>query len=103
MTEYNQNSTGGIVCGGLSRVKINNPIFVSNIEVGDNVFYLQKTKVHAAVVVSFDEDSEDKFYEIQLVRLPGWEIGDSDSFIVHESKLLPVLEDESYNILREIF
>ena len=93
----------GVVVKGTATVRLNNKIYIRDLIVGDQVFYLQKTRLSAAVVQTVIYDSEDKFYVIQKARMPGWLLGQSASFTIHESHVLPADNSESYDLLQQLF
>lgn len=99
MTNFDEISDGGSIADGNGYTKIVNPVYIRDLIVGDRVYYFQKHKMCAAIVVEVTEDSGDLFYLLRQVRLPGWQSGDSQTFLVHESKVLPVDENESYHLL----
>ena len=95
--------TGVTLTSGRAALKQNNKLYLRDLVVDDQIFFIQATRIHAAVVVEVIEDSEDTFYVIQKARMPGWLIGQSASFIVHESRVLPADDPESYVLAQQTF
>jgi len=120
----NRTASGGIVCGGIAlnskinlflvaggvvccsviaEIKMNNKVYIRDLIAGDNVFFLQHTKLTAAVVQEVIISSLDIFYVIKKAKTSKWTVGQSMSFLVHESRVIPADDQESYVLAQKIF
>lgn len=101
METYDEISEGGATSGGSADVSVGNRVYVRELEVGDNVLFLQHTRITAAVVQEVITDSLDRFYVLKKAKTPHWLVGQSASFTVHESRVLPADEPDSYILAQE--
>jgi hypothetical protein len=101
METYDEIGEGGAELSGAADVSMGNRLYIRDLEIGDNVFFLQHTRVTAAVVQDVLIDSLDRFYVVKKAKTPNWLVGQSASLTVHESRVLPADEAESYDLIQE--